>query len=115
MSDPVGKVVIYEVHVPNPKFMGHRESIQFVNGRAELPEPRREDFVSEADYHAEYKALKNKIRRFVQTYGYEVGKREIEVSSVADKMGPETFDVERLFAVTSFPGKKVKANAESES
>lgn len=105
-NSELGKIKVYEVYTPNERFSGFRESIRFVDGRAELPEPRLEDFLRPEDYEREHKAFEQKIFRFVKHYGYELATRTLEVHSISDRVDRETFDSKDLLNTIN-PGVRV--------
>lgn len=65
----LGRVRMFEVSVPDEGFSGLRERVTFTHGRAELPEPRPNDFF-EASNYGEVIATLDSIART------EVGERQ---------------------------------------
>ena len=77
--DKRGKVRVAEVRTPNEAFNGVRSHIKFSDGRAQLPEPRDEDYNDDTIYaedRASWEQLVGSFKKrgyFVRYFSVDVG------------------------------------------
>lgn len=78
-----GPTTIYEVRVPNPDFQGVRNGIIFVGGKAQLAEPRVEDFDDKAQWQAELEVCHEILRYFAIELKYNLQRREVTLGEAS--------------------------------
>jgi hypothetical protein len=80
------------VYTPNKDFYGVRNSIVFVSGRAQLAEPRVEDFYDKGAWEKELRACHDILRYFHLQLSYRIVRRQVSATE------PEPLNLDNLIA-----------------